>query len=106
MEGRAMSENWPCRCGRNLPVHKYLDCGPEGAIIEPGLYETITDTDRMDWIERGGTVRIDLNGAVFGCDPALGRGWWTPGKGANKQRPRYQTAREAIDAAIREAQPV
>jgi hypothetical protein len=62
----------------------------------------ITDTERMDWIERGGTVRIDLHGAVFGCDPALGRGWWTVGREPNKRRPRYWTAREAIDAAIRE----
>lgn len=96
-----MTDKWPCCCGRNLDVHKYLDCGPAVSIIEPGLYDTITDAERMDRIERGLEVRQDDLAAIFG--EAYGKpGWWTPGKGANKRRPRYWTAREAIDAAIRE----
>lgn len=57
------------------------------------------DRKRLDWLEAGGDLRRDFISAVAGA-PA----WWTKGPGPNYQRPHYRTAREAIDAAMREAQ--
>jgi len=57
------------------------------------------DKKRLDWLEAGGDLRRDFISAVAGA-PA----WWTKGPGPNYQRPHYRTAREAIDAAMREAQ--
>lgn len=62
---------------------------------------SISDTQRMDWIESGGEVRRDLLASFYESDEV---GWWTRGCGPNYKRPRYRTAREAIDAAIREEQ--
>ncbi len=62
---------------------------------------SLTDTDRMNWLESGVEIRRDLIAAIGG-KPC----WWTIGKAPNYKRPRYWTAREAIDAAIKEEQAV
>lgn len=57
------------------------------------------DTERMNWLEHHGSVlRFDWLGSIMGA-PA----WYTTGREPQYKRPRYSTAREAIDAAIREA---
>jgi hypothetical protein len=62
----------------------------------------ITDKRRLDWIEAGGQIRCDWITRLI--VPGLPRspGWWTTGREPNYKRPRYFTAREAIDAAMRE----
>jgi len=52
----------------------------------------------MDWIETTGlALRYDWMAAML-KQPA----WYTLGKGPQYKRPRYPTAREAIDAALSE----
>ena len=70
-----------------------------GPPFAPGpLRPELADSVRLDWIEAtGSTLRHDGMAAVLGR-PA----WYTIGKGPNYKRPRYPTAREAIDAAMSE----
>jgi len=58
----------------------------------------LADSMRMDWLEaHGSSLGYDFFAGLQG-KPA----WYTSGKGAKYKRPRYLTAREAIDAAMRE----
>lgn len=58
----------------------------------------MADSVRMDWIETTGlALRYDWMAAML-KQPA----WYTLGKGPQYKRPRYPTAREAIDAALSE----
>ena len=58
----------------------------------------MTDTQRLDWLDRNGDVlRHDLL-SQMSSRPA----WWIRWGQPNYKRPRFATVREAIDAAIEE----
>lgn len=72
---------------------------PHGPPFQPGPGRNeIQDSIRLNWMEaHPGYLRCDNGDAK-----RWGTGWWTIGRGPNYKRQRYETAREAIDAALAE----